>query len=311
MRCARIVKNFLALAREYPPETRSVALNAIVCETVELLGYELRVEDITVVLELADALPDLWADPHQLQQVLINLVTNAAHALRTMPTRRQLTLATRHDAPGGRVILEVRDTGPGIAESVRGRVFEPFVTTKPVGEGTGLGLAICKGIVESHGGMISVNGVEGEGATFRIELPIRPATAAEPDTAVPTTVERELSVLVIDDERAVADVLGELVATRGHHVDTADSGAAALARLRARAYDVIFCDLKMPVMDGQGFHAALVRERRDLASRIIFLTGDTFSSTIPAFLAQAGQPFVTKPFSEHDIWKAMATVTAR
>jgi PAS domain S-box-containing protein len=310
-RCSRIVKNFLALAREYPPETRSVALNAIVRETVELLGYQLRVEGITVVLELADALPDLWADPHQLQQVLMNLVTNAAHALRTTPTRRQLTLATRHDAPGGRVILEVRDTGPGIAESVRGHVFVPFVTTKPVGEGTGLGLSICKGIVESHGGTISVESVEGEGTTFRIELPIRPATVTEPETAVPTTVERELSVLVIDDERDVADVLGEMVATQGHHVETADSGAAALALLRARAYDVIFCDLKMPVMDGQEFYARLVRERRDLASRVVFLTGDTFSSTTPAFLAQAGQPFVSKPFSVDDIWRAVATVTAR
>jgi CheY-like chemotaxis protein len=94
-------------------------------------------------------------------------------------------------------------------------------------------------------------------------------------------------------------------------VDIADSGASALARLRARAYDVIFCDLKMPVMDGQELYAALGRERRDLASRVVFLTGDTFSSTTPAFLAQAGQPFITKPFSADDIWRAVATVTAR
>ncbi len=310
-RCSRIVKNFLALAREYPPETRSVALNAIVRETVELLGYHLRVESITVVLDLAADLPDFSADPHQLQQVLMNLVTNASDALKAATQPRRLTLATRHDVPGQRAVLEVRDTGPGIPESVQARLFEPFVTTKPFGQGTGLGLSICKGIVESHGGTISAESVEGEGTIFMIELPIRPATAAELETAVPTTAGRELSVLVIDDERDVADVLAEIVATQGHHVDIADSGAAALALLRARAYDVIFCDLKMPVMDGQELYAALGRERRDLASRVVFLTGDTFSSTTPAFLAQAGQPFITKPFSADDIWRAVATVTAR
>ena len=310
-RCAHIVKSFLALAREYPPEMGRVALNAIVRETVELLGYQLRVESITVALELAADLPDLLADPHQLQQVLVNLVTNAFHALRTTPQPRRLTLVTRHDAPGGRVILEVRDTGPGIPESVQTRLFEPFVTTKPVGEGTGLGLSICKGIVESHGGTISVESVAGEGTTFRLELPIRPAPAPEPAAAVPGTAGGELSVLVIDDEPEVASVLAETLATRGHRVDTAENGAAALAKLQARAYDVIFCDLKMPVMDGEQFYATLVREQPGLARCLVFLTGDTFSPATPAFLAKAGRPFIAKPFSEDAIWRAVADLTAR
>jgi PAS domain S-box-containing protein len=310
-RCARIVKNFLALAREYPPETRGVALNTLVRDTVELLGYALRVDNIAVVLDLADDLPDLAGDPHQLQQVLMNLVTNASHALRTAPTLRRLTLATRHDAGRERAILEVRDTGPGIAGSVQPRLFEPFVTTKPVGEGTGLGLAICKGIVERHGGTIAVESAEGQGTTFRIELPIRPVPAAEPEPADRTAEGLDLSVLVIDDEREVAEVLGEMVAIQGHHVDTAVNGAAALALVRARAYDVIFCDHKMPVMDGPEFYAALIRERPDLASRVVFLTGDTFSSATSAFLAEAGRPVINKPFSADDVRRAVAIVTTR
>jgi PAS domain S-box-containing protein len=309
LRCSRIVKNFLALAREYPPEMRSVALNAIVRETIELLGYQLRVENIEVALDLAADLPDFSADPHQLQQVLVNLVTNASHALKTATKARRLTLATWHDAPGGRVVLEVRDTGPGIPESVREHLFEPFVTTKPVGEGTGLGLSICKGIVESHGGTISAESVAGEGTTFRVELPIRSMPLAEPMGAVQAPVGGEFEVLVIDDEPEVASVLADMLATRGHRVDTANNGSVALVKLQARVYDVIFCDLKMPVMDGEEMYRTLVRERPRLARRVVFLTGDTFTSATPSFLAEAGQPFVAKPLSEDAIWQAVAAVT--
>src|SRR4029453_240075 len=117
-----------------------------------------------------------WADPHQLHQVVVNLVTNAHQAMRETPPGR-ITLATGMTAGGDRVWLEVRDTGPGITPEIQRRIFEPFFTTKPPGVGTGLGLSLCQGIVESHGGRIWVVGSDGPGAIFRVELPV--ATAVE------------------------------------------------------------------------------------------------------------------------------------
>jgi PAS domain S-box-containing protein len=156
-RCARIVKNFLALARQYPPERQQVSLKQVVEEAVELLAYPLRVDNVEVAYALAPDLPKIWADPHQLHQVVVNLVTNAHQAMREVSGReRRLTFTTRRVREGWGVRLEVDDTGPGIPPEIRGRIFEPFFTTKPPGQGTGLGLSLCQGIVEGHGGSIGV-----------------------------------------------------------------------------------------------------------------------------------------------------------
>jgi signal transduction histidine kinase len=171
LRCVRIIKNFLAMARRHPPERRSVALNEVLREALEILAYELRVANIEVTLALADDLPTVWADGHQLQQVAVNLLTNALHAMRETSGPRRLTVDTRSDAARGGVRIIIADKGPGIPADVQARIFEPFFTTKPEGQGTGLGLPLCRGIIESHGGAIRVESVPGRGATFVIELP--------------------------------------------------------------------------------------------------------------------------------------------
>ena len=150
MRCARIVKNFLALARQYPPERQSVSLDWIVENSVQVLSYALRIDDVEVTLDLSDG-PALWADPHQLDQVVMNLLTNAHQAVRHGPRPRRITVATRYDQGGERIALQVADTGNGVPSELRRRIFEPFFTTKPPGQGTGLGLSLCRGIVEGHG----------------------------------------------------------------------------------------------------------------------------------------------------------------
>ena len=169
----RIVRNFLALARQHPFERQLTRLNQIVQEAVELLAYPLRVDNVEVHLDLADDLPKLWADPHQLHQVIVNLITNARHAMHGSTSARQLTIRTRFKAADSRVLLEVADTGPDIPPGGPGRhIFEPFFTTKPVGQGTGLGLPLCQGIVEGHGGTIQVDSRLGEGAVLTIDLPV-------------------------------------------------------------------------------------------------------------------------------------------
>ncbi len=236
-RCGRIVKNFLALARQYPPERTSVSLNQIVRDALEVLAYPLRVDDVEVSTELADDLPLLAADGHQLQQVVVNLVTNAHQAMRSRNETRRLSLRSGA-GPDGFAWLEVSDTGPGFPPEVQARLFEPFFTTKPVGQGTGLGLSICKGIVEGHGGRITVDGGLGWGATFRIELPLGGAVTAPP---VPDQgpVGPPRRILVVDDEVEVGTVMSELLRGDGHEVDTAVNGLQALARLRTRSYDAV------------------------------------------------------------------------
>jgi signal transduction histidine kinase len=127
---------------------------------------------LEVRLALADGLPLLWADPHQLHQVVVNLVSNAHQAMCEISPPRRLMVTTRFDPPSARISLEVADTGPGIPPEIQARIFEPFFTTKPVGVGTGLGLSPCQGIIEGHGGTIGLTSTAGRGTVFRIELPM-------------------------------------------------------------------------------------------------------------------------------------------
>jgi len=302
-RCARIVKNFLALARQQPPERTRVDLNRVVREAVELLAYPLRVDNVEVSLDLADDLPALWADPHQLHQVVVNLVSNAHHAMRETPSSRRLTLATRHDAGRGWVHLEVADTGPGIPPEIQQRIFEPFFTTKPMGQGTGLGLSLCQGVIESHGGFIRVASQPGEGAVFVVELPAEAPPQAESEApgteALPAV--RGKTILVVDDEPEVADVLAELLAADGHQVETAANGVQALDKLRERAYDLIVSDLRMPELDGPGLYRELERRDPRLLRRLIFLTGDTLRPESREFLERTRAPSLTKPFDVAEV----------
>ncbi len=298
-RCSRIVRNFLALAREYPPERNMVMLDQVVREAEELLAYQLRVDSIEVTLDLAEDLPALWADSHQLHQVLVNLVTNAHHAMRATELPRRLTLATRADPARTRVILEVTDTGPGIPPEVLPRIFEPFFTTKPPGLGTGLGLSLCHGIVESHGGSIRVESRPGHGASFVIEFPVEAPSAAAHEVVASETrgpVEAKV-ILVVDDEEEVANVLAEMLSVDGHRVETAANGVVALEKLQQRTFDLILSDVRMPELDGPGLYREVERRHPGLARRFVFLTGDTLSAEIREFLEPRGIPSVTKPFA--------------
>jgi signal transduction histidine kinase/CheY-like chemotaxis protein len=298
-RCARIVKNFLALARQRPPERQRVQLNRVIREAVELVAYPLKVDNVEVSFDLSDDLPVLWADPYQLQQVVVNLITNAHHAMRETPPPRRLTLTSRFDPDQGRVSLEVADTGPGISPAIRDRIFEPFFTTKPSGQGTGLGLSLCQGIVEGHGGSIGVESEASKGAAFRIELPVGAVPAAEAEVRAGEEIQpiAGKAILVVDDEPEVAGVLTDLLSADGHQVETAANGMIAIDKLRERSYDLIVSDLKMPELDGPGLYLEVKRRHPDLIRRFVFVTGDILGPETRAFLDETGAPNLSKPFA--------------
>jgi nitrogen fixation negative regulator NifL len=311
-RCVRIVQNFLALARQHPPERQQVRLNQIVREAVELLAYPLRVDNVAVQLDLADDLPVLWADSHQLHQVIVNLITNAHQAMHGGESARRLTIRTRSEALGSRVLLEVADTGPGIPDEVLARIFEPFFTTKPVGQGTGLGLSLCQGIVEQHGGSLRVDSAAGQGATFRITLPVvaaPPGEAAEASAPV-GILPPGCRILIVDDEPDVAGVLGDLLRADGGEIEAVPDGSAALEKIQAGEYDLVLCDVRMPKLDGPGLYRALEQSNPKLLERFVFLTGDTLNPDSLAFVQRTGVPCINKPFDLDEVKRVVGRAAA-
>jgi CheY-like chemotaxis protein len=268
-----------------------------------------RVDTVAVDLCLDADLPSIRADADQIQQVLVNLITNAYQALREVQAPRQVTLTTRCDAARTRVTLEVVDNGPGIPPALRTRIFEPFFTTKPPGVGTGLGLSLCQSILEGHGGTIRVASPPGQSTIFQVELPVGdvPMTASPaPEEEIDQRV-RGQTILVVDDEPSVIRGLSRLLRRDGHIVDTAPNGRMALVRLQERAYDLILSDLRMPELDGSGLYQAL-EQYPELRQRFVFLTGDTVSRETMAFFEQTGVRWLTKPLRAAEVRRTIQQI---
>ncbi|MCP5155604.1 MAG: PAS-domain containing protein [Ectothiorhodospiraceae bacterium] len=295
-RCARIVKTFLTMARRRPATRTRTAIAPVLDQVLDLVGYQLRSADVRVERDLDASLPEVAADPDQLGQVLLNLVVNAQQAMLETPGPRRLRIGAGVAPDRATVAVTVSDTGPGVPEAIRSRIFEPFFTTKPAGVGTGIGLALSHAMVEAHGGHIEVVDAPGGGARFTLTLPVATAAVAadEPARVVPASGVSG-RVLVVDDEADLRDFLCEVLRADGFEVVEAADGAAALRRLGEQPFDVVVCDLRMPVMDGPRLYAA-VRERDPRAAAgFVFVTGDLLSGTTERFLAGTGRPYIEKP----------------
>jgi two-component system NtrC family sensor kinase len=298
-RAARIVRNLQTFARKRHTTRTLVDLNHVVRETLALRAYEQRAGNIVILQALAAGLPAVFADPHQIQQVLLNLVLNAEQAMLGAHGRGTLILRSWHDAEREAVVLEVSDDGPGVPDTVQPRIFDPFFTTKAVGKGTGLGLTVAYAIAQEHGGRIGIAQVPGRGATFLFELPVGGKQLKMPE-ARPTSplpvVPRGTRALVIEDERALGEAVADALRDEGFDVDRAADGQDALANLHQRHYDVIICDLKMPTVDGMTFFSHVSEQMPQLARRIVFVTGDVAAADTERFLEESGCRWLPKPF---------------
>jgi len=301
-RCHKIVHSLLSFARQEAPERKLVDLTTVLEEVLEIMAYDLRTSNVTVVREFAPDLPNIMADPHQLQQVFVNILGNARQAIE--PFQREGRIVIRTHCTDGWVAIVFQDNGPGIKPQHLARIFDPFFTTKPAGKGTGLGLSLSYGLIQEHGGKISAQSEPGHGATFRIELPVATHTALSalrrsgtpfPFTAAGTPTGK--TVLVIDDEQWILDLAGELLRTEGHAVETASSGQQALELMSQQKFDVLVSDWKMPGLNGIRLHEHLLATNPESAKRMLFMTGDVVSDTFQAFLSEHHLSCLSKPFA--------------
>lgn len=291
-RCRQVVARLLAFAQQVPPALEPHDLNEVVRDAVDRMGGVLAEADVALELDLQPALPSIPLDRAQMQEVVQELAANAARALARAEAPRRVRIATRRDDRG--VELEVMDNGPGIPETDRGRVFDPFFTTAEVGQGAGLGLSAAYGVVQGHGGRLRVANGAGQGTRLVMELPFAPRGAGTAPAA--TDPRAPARVLVADDEPVILDLLVDLLEARGIEVHTASNGVEALARLASRDYDAVLLDLKMPEMGGREVYETLGRINPRMQRRVLFSTGDMVAGETRAFLDRVGSPVLAKPF---------------
>ena len=307
-RAARIVRNLLTFARKRHSTRSMIDVNHVVTETLGLRAYEQRRANIDVATALAAGLPQIFADAHQIQQVLLNLIINAEQAMLSANGRGSLVIRTWHEIDRESVVLEVTDDGPGIPPEVTSKIFDPFFTTKEVGEGTGLGLTVAYAIVREHGGRIRVESQPHRGASFVVELPVS-GTEETPPARAPAVLSMEAvkgaTILLVEDERALAAAVCEALTDAGLQVDHASDGEEALARVRHKSYDAVVCDLKMPRVDGMMVYRAIAAATPALARRVIFVTGDVAGTDAERFLEETGCRWLAKPFRLGDLLRAV------
>jgi PAS domain S-box-containing protein len=305
-RTHRIVQNLLSFARQHKPERVPVQLNLILEETLALRDYDLRMNHIRVHLELAPDLPYTSADPHQLQQVFLNMVNNAVDAL--LEHSNEGDLWVRTGANGDKLFIEFTDSGPGVKDA--SRVFDPFYTTKPVGKGTGLGLSICYGIISEHGGSIRVRNVPPRGASFTIEVPYQPVRAVKSSETGQTMEQvKEGRILLIDQDDSVLEAVGAILREREHEVETAKSAADAMAALEKQEFDLVLADLDLSGTAGRNIlHDWIIARRPRLAKRCIWMRGVTPLGRPREEMPRDGNSILQKPFKAVELLAAVDEV---
>ena len=297
-RVRQIVRSLLTFSQGNVEQRGVADVRGIVESAVQMAWHELR-HRARLVKSLGDV-PPVEANEARLGQVFLNLLINAAQAIpEGHADRHEVRVATRTDAHGN-AIVEVGDTGIGISPEDLPRIFDPFFTTK--GEaGTGLGLSISMGTIRVLGGEILVDSTPGRGSTFRVVLPpAKPWRVAPPSSTHDARSGRpahlaQRRVLVIDDERLVGDAIARALSEE-NHVEVVTDAQEALTRIAAgQMYDVVLCDLMMPVVTGMDLYAEVLRAAPKMAGRIVFMTGGAFTPRARAFLESIGNPCLEKP----------------
>ena len=302
-RATKLLRGLLRFVRASEREVTNVNLNDVVRGALDLVSYRFGVDEVTVGGRLDASLPPVQGDAIKLEQVVVNLLSNAIDALRAVTPPRQLTVDTW--VQDGSVSVGVGDNGKGVTPEIAPRLFRPFATTKGR-RGTGLGLYISRQIAREAGGDLTLTSPPGFGARFVLSLPVAevsasapspaPAPAPAPAPSAPSVGSLAgLRVLIVEDEEAVRRPMARYLTRRGAEVDEAADGVEGLARLRAQPANVILADLRMPRMGGVELYAQLEEERPELAARVLFLSGDVSQLAEPGNTPVPRERVLVKP----------------
>ena len=306
-RTHKIVQNLLSFSRQRKPQRLQVDLRRVLEDTLALRDYDMKLNNIVVARDFPERIADVLADEHQLEQVFLNIINNAADAM--LERTRGGTLRVRIFEENGEVCAEFHDSGPGIKDIKR--IFDPFYTTKSVGKGTGLGLSICYGIVKEHGGNVTAFNHPDGGAAFQVRLPMVAKPSRQPAAAPAARLSGPLSgrILLLDDEEPVLEFEREVLRGAGADVVAFLNGEDAMTRLRSESFDAIILDGKMP-----GGHAGVdmyewIRVNRPgLEKRVILAVSNPSDPDIQALTQQHGVPILAKPFDVSDLVSATRRV---
>ncbi len=299
-RTHRVVQNLLSFARQRKPQKQNVDVRKVLEETLTLRDYDLRVNNVRIVRQMEDSIPAVTADPHQLEQVFLNIINNAVDAI--LEKGDGGTLKVRVYSEDGLVHAVFQDSGPGIKEP--GRIFDPFYTTKSVGKGTGLGLSICYGIVKEHGGdIIARNRAEG-GAIVEITLPSTGQSAVPEKQALNTKRELVIEgrILLVEDEEAILELERDVLTGAGAQVVTLTNSEAVKARLQQESFDAVIMSGK--IAGGWNVTEAyqwLSEKCPGLERRTMVTFSTEPEAEVKAFLIEHSVPFLVKPFEFGDV----------
>ncbi len=310
-RTQKIVQNLLSFARQHKPQRVHVDLRSVMEDTIALRDYDLKVNNITVQRDFEAMLPSVIVDPHQLEQVYLNIINNAADAM--LDGRNGGVLRIKIFSDHGQVVCEFHDSGPGLNDPKH--VFDPFYTTKSVGKGTGLGLSICYGIVKEHGGEIAARNHPSGGALIQVRLPV--AVGEKPLSERERIVARRESrlegqVLLVDDEEAVLDFEREVLTAAGLTILTANSGAQAIEYLSHEVIDAVFLDSKIPGdWSSEDVYRYMEKHSPDLVRKTILVLSNVSDPAVRTFV-DATQIFcLVKPFEVADLLAVARRVLRR
>jgi signal transduction histidine kinase/CheY-like chemotaxis protein len=295
-RCRKIVANLLQFARQVKPDLQRCMINELMEQVIQLREYEFSTRNIILVREFDPTNPALYADTNKIQQIVLNLLNNAYDAIREKNGGGTIWVRTR--ALEESVCFEIQDSGTGIAEP--NRIFDPFYTTKEVGQGTGLGLSVCYGLVQDHQGKIQAENWK-NGARFTVTLPIG---KSEETLQLPAKSEaRELPksdhfVLIVDDEKLLVDLQTSFLALMNIESTGVNSGEEAIRFLQDKSVSLIISDIRMPgLVDGIQLYDWVVKNRVELRKRFLFVTGDSVKLINGELLENLSVPHIGKPFS--------------
>jgi two-component system cell cycle sensor histidine kinase/response regulator CckA len=295
-RIREVTRELRTFMRPDDEQLADVDVASVVRSVLKLMRKEIEAR-ARLVEDIAEGAV-IRANEARLVQVLTNLLINAWQAI-PQPDPARHVIGVRTAREGGEVVIEIRDSGTGVPAELRQRIFEPFVTTKDVGAGSGLGLFVCRNIVTSLRGEISLRDSPEGGALFRVALPL--ATPRASAVAPVFGVEARLPVprpriLIIDDDRMVADALAARFARDAYDVRTILDGRQAVELVLSDRYDLVYCDVMMKDFGGVDLHEALRQRAPDRLSRVVFMTGGAFTPGALAFLDDRPSACVHKPF---------------